>query len=200
MIKSINYNQTEILRDIITLYVPDDFANDYCGIDVDLTYGCGGFYKNKLVPEPRYKFDLIPLGPGVVAADSKKIQFSPESVRSIIYDPPFTAGRKTGQGLIHQRFTGYRAMDDAWEDYRLTLIDCYRVLRKKGVLIVKIQATVSGGKQWDSPFFIKSVAQQLGMEFLDEFVLLSRGRMVGHNHAIQQHARKFHSYFLVFRK
>jgi hypothetical protein len=91
-------------------------------------------------------------------------------------------------------------MDDAWEDYRLTLIDCYRVLRKKGVLIVKIQATVSGGKQWDSPFFIKSVAQQLGMEFLDEFVLLSRGRMIGHNHAIQQHARKFHSYFLVFRK
>jgi hypothetical protein len=32
MIKSINYNQTEILRDIITLYVPDDFANDYCGL------------------------------------------------------------------------------------------------------------------------------------------------------------------------
>ena len=54
IIKTISYEQTEIINDIMKLYCQD-------GFDLDPTYSKGNFYKNG-IPEPRLKFDINPLG------------------------------------------------------------------------------------------------------------------------------------------
>jgi len=46
MIKSISYDQTEIIKNILLLHVPTK------RIDVDSTYSVGNFYKNTGIVEP----------------------------------------------------------------------------------------------------------------------------------------------------
>ncbi len=43
-------------------------------------------------------------------------------------------------------------------------------------------------------------ASKLGFINKDLFILLAKNRIIGHNHGNQKHARKFHSYFIVFKK
>ena len=50
-VRSVYFDQSEILAGIIKLHAPD-------GFDCDMTYGNGSFYKN--IPEPKHKFDIDP--------------------------------------------------------------------------------------------------------------------------------------------
>jgi hypothetical protein len=52
MIKSISYDQQEIIQNILNLHCPQ-------GIELDPTYSKGVFYKNANF-EPLEKFDLYP--------------------------------------------------------------------------------------------------------------------------------------------
>lgn len=82
IIKSISYNQEEIIKWIIALYCPN-------GIELDPTYSKGNFYKN--IPEPKYKFDLFPQNDDVVRADCRELPVKSGSIQSIMFDPPFVA-------------------------------------------------------------------------------------------------------------
>ena len=66
MIKSISYDQTEIINNILKLHVPQHF------IDCDCTYSKGNFYKNTGIQEPKYKFDIEPME-GVLYGDSRDL-------------------------------------------------------------------------------------------------------------------------------
>ena len=44
------------------------------------------------------------------------------------------------------------------------------------------------------------IAESIGFDTLDEFILLAKNRLVSGKIKQQQHARSFHSYFLVFKK
>jgi hypothetical protein len=54
LIKSISYNQSEIIKNILILHVPQGY------IDCDPTYSKGNFYKNTGIQEPKYRFDIKP--------------------------------------------------------------------------------------------------------------------------------------------
>jgi len=80
VIKSIYYDQSEILRSIM----------DLCGIEkfcADLTYGNGKFYQE--IPEPDFKFDICPQVPGVITASSSALPVSTGSLKSVVFYPPF---------------------------------------------------------------------------------------------------------------
>ena len=64
MIKSINDNQTNLIKDIISLYCPN-------GFDLDPTYSKGNFYKN--VEKPKYKSDLFPQSSDVIQSDAANL-------------------------------------------------------------------------------------------------------------------------------
>lgn len=64
----------------------------------------------------------------------------------------------------------------------------------------KCQDTVSSGKQYLSHVYVINEAEKLNFICVDVFILLATNRIQGHNHQNQKHARKFHSYFLVFKK
>jgi hypothetical protein len=194
IIKTTSYDQQEIIRNIITLHCPQ-------GIDVDPTYSKGVFYKNG-IDQPRKKFDLYPQTDDTKKANAAALPLQDESETSIMFDPPFIVGHTKDKptGIIGERFHGFRYIKDLWAWYDECLFEFYSILKKDGVLIFKCQDTVSSGKQWFSHVHIINEAERLGFYTKDMFVLNAKSRIIGHNHKNQKHARKFHSYFLVFIK
>lgn len=193
MIRSFNTSQTQILHDIVSLHIPEG------RFDLDPTYSKGNFYKDGNVLPPVYKFDKHPLDETVVYGDSKDLPLSNESVGSICYDPPFIiAGGQDSK--IKARFSSYPSWESLKSDYALSLREFHRILKNKGILVVKCQNIISSGKQRQTAYFLMNTALELGFNIKDEFILLSKNKIIGHNWSRQVHAHKYHSYFLVFQK
>lgn len=62
------------------------------------------------------------------------------------------------------------------------------------------QDVVEGGKQHMTHIHVWRMATACGFITEDLFILTHKSRIIGHNHKIQKHARKHHTYFYVFRK
>ena len=194
IIQTTSYDQDYILESIIQLYCPS-------GFDIDPTYSTGNFYKN--IPKPKLKFDINPKIEGVEQADCRNLPLDNASVNSIMFDPPFVGGsRKNGKpGIIKERFGYYRNVQhELWGMYRSALEEFHRILRPDGVLVFKCQDTIESSKQYLSHVEIINYAIHLGFYPKDIFILLAKNRIISPNQYKQQHARKFHSYFLVFLK
>lgn len=85
IIKSISYDQAEIIKNTLLLHSTSGH------IDVDPTYSKGIFYKNTGIDEPTYKFDINPICEDVKYADSRHIPLEDSSVEVEMFDPPFLA-------------------------------------------------------------------------------------------------------------
>jgi hypothetical protein len=197
IIKTTSYNQERIIQDIIMLYCPE-------GIELDPTYSIGNFYKR--IPKPKFKYDLKPLLPEVKQADCRKLPHDNCSIKSVMFDPPFVAGidredKGYISGIIRNRFGFYRNVQtELWEMYHDALREFYRILVPNGILVFKCQDSVDSGKQCLSHVEIINYAISVGFYPIDLFVLIAKQRLIGPDAHVQQHARKFHSYFLVFKK
>lgn len=198
IIKSISYSQNEIINSIINLYCSN-------GIDIDVTYSKGNFYKND-IPEPKYKVDIDPKYKDVIKADSRNLPFENERFSSIMFDPPFLATtgksllKNDGNNIIGKRFGVYPNEQALHEFYYESLVELYRVCRKNGFLIFKCQDKVSSGIQYFSHCFIYEKAVEIGWYSRDLFILLAKNRVIANWQRNQKHSRKFHSYFWVFQK
>lgn len=198
VIKSISFDEGEILRSIQELHCPDWFELDPC-------YSVGRFYKDFGIPEPTYKFDIEPQIKGVNASNANSLPFANSSVKSILFDPPFlsTSGEVydnpvKGSNIIAERFSAFKTMEGLWEWYHQCIIEFKRILKHNGVLVFKNQDTVSSGKQYFSHCHIMNIALRSGLYPKDLFILLAKNRIIGGNHDVQYHARKFHCYYWVF--
>jgi len=195
IIKTTSFDQHEIIRSIQSLYLP-------AGFELDPTYSKGNFYKPHDILEPKYKYDLFPKREDIKKASAENLPFEEESIKSIMFDPPFIAGhtKQAPTGIIGKRFHGFRYVTDLWKWYDECLTEFFRILKKDGVLVFKCQDTVSSGKNWFSHCYIMNCAIEKGFYPKDMFVLNAKNRIIGHNHRAQKHARKYHSYFWVFQK
>lgn len=90
-VKSISYDQGQIIKDILKLHVKSGV------IDCDPTYSLGNFYKNTGVDEPKYKFDILPQKEGVEFSDCRHLPLEDNSIECLMFDPPFLA--TTGKSL-----------------------------------------------------------------------------------------------------
>lgn len=194
VIQSINYDQKQIIKDIIKLHCPN-------GIELDPTYSKGTFYKGKNINQPFYKFDLYPQTEDTLQANANNLPHANNTINSIMFDPPFIVGLgKKDKGIIAQRFGVFKDIKSLWHWYSECLNEFYRILKPNGILIVKCQDTINSGKQYFSHVYLMNEAQKIGFYNKDLFVLLAKNRLIGANHKVQYHARKFHSYFIVLKK
>jgi tRNA G10 N-methylase Trm11 len=192
----------ELFAAVMQLHVP-------AGVTVaDVTWGRGAFWKR--VPKDRYIVKATDIQTGT---DLRKLPYAKESIDCVILDPPYMGGfyrpanRKTPVGPQYNirysngghtdcgTHTYHRAVR---EIYRLGGEEAKRVLRPKGILIVKTQDEVSSSRQCLTHVEIINDYAQMGYYCKDLFVLVSRDRKHGKRTKKQEHARKNHSYFLVF--
>ena len=201
MVKSISYDQTEIINWILDLHVPSHH------IDCDPTYSKGNFYNNTGIQHPQYKFDILPQADGVEYGDSRSLPLMNRSINCMMFDPPFLA--TTGKSLrvddssnkINKRFGVYPSEKELHQFYIDSMKEAYRILKDDGILIFKCQDKVSSGKQYMSHVFIMDEAVKIGFYPKDLFILLAKNRLVADwQLKNQKNARKFHSYFWVFQK
>lgn len=196
IIRSYSFDQFEIISNIIQLHTGQ--------IDLDPTYSCGNFYKTGQIKQPKHKSDLFPQLVGVKQSNANNLNWvKKNSINTIMFDPPFLAGQSSNcvpSGVITKRFYCYKNMKELWTWYEQCLIEFYRILKKGGHLIFKCQDTISGGKQHWSERYISNTADEIGFYKKDQFLLLAKQRIIDPKHKQQIHARKFHSYFLVFEK
>lgn len=197
VIKSVSYDQDEILNSIIKLYCKD-------GFECDISYGNGGFYKN--IKRPDLKFDIDPQLDDVKEATSTKLPLNDNSLNNIVFDPPFltyvrAARDGNGSMVMAKRFSGYWAYSELEEHYKGTLKEAARVLKKKGVMVFKCQDIIHNHKMHATHINVVNWAQEFNMRVKDMFILPVKNRMPSPNRAgKQKHARIYHSYFLVLEK
>lgn len=192
IIFSLSFDQARILRDIMRLY------NRGEPFDVDCTYSKGVFWKK--LPQPKHKFDIAPQHDDVIKASADNLPLENDSVQSIIFDPPFKASNSKVKGIIEQRFTAFANFDALWHFYRESMREFWRVLNWNGIAVVKCQDGVSSGKNHWSHYEVEKMAREIGFTQLDLFVLGSRNVLMSPNMIRQRHARKNHSFLLVFQK
>lgn len=193
IIKSVSDDQNEILSNILRLYVPEG------RFDCDFTFSIGNFYKH--IPQPNLKFDKYPQIEGVLPLEeAEKIPFT--SLSSVVFDLPFIVKDKSNineQSKIALRFNYFTSVAELYKVNEDMLNLSFRVLKRGGILVVKtMDVCAVGGQVWVSDY-VYHKAFELGFELLDKFILVSPSRYVFMK-GIQRHARKYHSYFLVFKK
>ena len=200
IIKSISFNQEEIIKSILKLHSLEG------KIDVDPTYSKGVFYKGE-IEDPQYKFDINPKRLDVIKSCATALPLDDCSVNTVMFDPPFLATkgpslkRNDKNNIINKRFSVFPNEKELMAFYQNALKEFYRVTKKNGIVIFKCQDKVSSGKQYFLHCWIQQEAEKIGFYSKDLFVLLAKSRVIANwQRKNQRHARKFHSYFWVFQK
>jgi len=190
-IKSISYDQEEILSSISRLYLSGS------SFDLDVTYGKGAFYRD--FPAAKYKFDINPSAPEIIPGDARHIPLRDECISSAIFDPPFIASKGNG-GLMVARYGHCESIEDMWDLYRQGIKELTRVAITGAIIVVKCQDCIKGTSQYMTHLEVGNYAIKAGLYPVDIFILLARSRPKAWNHKKQNHSRKFHAYFWIFKK
>ena len=178
----------------------------------DVTYGTGIFWKK--IDQSKYQLFPTDLQTGV---DCRKLPYKNGSIDCVVLDPPYMEGlfrRDTSHLAGAGTYAAFRQTYSNGEHtpegpkYHQAVLDlyfkagkeAYRVLRDCGVLIVKCQDEVSANTQHLTHVEIIQEYQSLGFFTKDLFIVVRPNRPAVSRIKKQEHARKNHSYFLVFVK
>lgn len=212
----------EVFASILGLHVPRGSRV------ADVTFGLGAFWRR--VEPGAYEVwasDLEAKTEGLreewrgrvrSGVDCRRLPYEAESLDCVVLDPPYMEGllRRSTEHLAgsgtHAGFRraysngkGAEGGGPKWHDAVLDLYarscrEAHRVLRRGGVLVVKCQDEVSANKQRLTHVEIITGCESLGFHAKDLFVVVRANRAGVTRLKRQEHARKNHSYFLVFEK
>jgi hypothetical protein len=171
----------------------------------DVTYGKGVFWRK--VPQDAYKLLTSDLDSGV---DCRKLPYDDSSIDCVVFDPPYMHTPGGTAHVDHQNYEGYykNNLTSSDKKYHEAVLDLYfaaareawRVLRYGGVYIVKCQDEVCANQQRLTHVELINELQSYGFISEDLFVVVRNGKPGVSRLLTQAHARKNHSYFLVFLK
>ncbi len=213
----------EVFADVLSLHMPQP------GVVADVTYGKGVFWKKiplglydlhfsdisaKTSCDPVHGVEVR------TGIDSRNLPFAAESLDGLVFDPPYMEGlfrpstdHMAGAGThisfrnhySNGQVTPQEENQPRWHNAVLDLYlktgrEAHRVLKHKGVFIVKCQDEVSANKQRLTHVEIITAYESLGFYTKDLFVVMRLNKPGISRLKTQVHARKNHSYFLVFQK
>jgi hypothetical protein len=202
----------DVFPKILDLHVPVG------SVVADVTWGKGVFWRN--IPAGLYEVKATDIAMGV---DCRNLPYDNLSIDCVVLDPPYMEGfyrqqveQKAGSGTHisfresyangnevngDEKNTGVKKWHAAVTDiYFRAGAEAYRVLREGGILIAKCQDEVSAGKQWLTHVEIINEYENMGFYTKDLFIVVRNNKPAVSRLKTQIHARKNHSYFLVFIK
>ena len=124
---------------------------------------------------------------------------------AVAFDPPYVSvgGRET---------TTIKGMHDAYgmgdapstpqgvqNDINAGLAECFRVVKKGGIVLVKVQSYISSGTLWPGTFLTYNAAIGIGFKLEDHLCHISGARPQPAGRP-QQHARRNQSDLLILRR
>jgi len=198
-------DNAEVFPKILSLHVPK-------GSKVaDITYGKGVFWKK--IPKDDYILFASDLKSGI---DCRHLPYASNEMDCVVLDPPYMegfyriddslAGNGTHSAFREHYSNGNRPenLKLKWHDavlefYVQSAIEAKRVLKSGGILIVKCQDEVSAGIQRMTHVEIIMNLSRLGYYPKDIFVVVRQNKPGVTRVKEQLHARKNHSYFVVFQ-
>lgn len=191
----------DLFPQILSLYVAAG------SVVADVTYGKGVFWKK--VPEDLYQLKASDIMHGV---DCRSLPYEEETIDCVVLDPPYMHTPGGSAHVGHQNYEGYyrnnTVKNGSDKKYHEAVLDLYfkaadearRVLRGNGIFIVKCADEVCANQQRLTHLELVNEFTHKGFIVEDLFVLLRNNRPGVSRILKQLHARKNHSYFLVFRK
>ncbi len=199
-------SNADIFPKILALHVPN-------GAHIaDITYGTGVFWRN--VDLTNYVLLKSDISDGV---DCRALPYADASLDAVVLDPPYMEGffrreteHKAATGS-HSAFRNYYSNGDEvshgakWHAavtdlYFKSGAEAHRVLKDNGILIVKCQDEVSANRQCLTHVEIINEYEKKGFYTKDLFVVIRTNKPGVSRLKKQVHARKNHSYFLIFVK
>lgn len=188
----------------------------------DVTYGRGVFWKK--VDKSKYNIHFSDVDPnvkdqekGVIPSiDARNLPYEDNYLDALVFDPPYMEGfyRRSEEHLagssshnsFREAYSNGQPIEQKELKYHDLVVDMYmesaiearRVLKDGGIYIVKCQDEVSANKQKLSHVEIIYGLDGLGFYCKDLYVLTRTNKPVVSKLKKQVHARKNHSYFLVF--
>ena len=191
----------DLFPQILDLYVAEG------SVVADVTYGKGVFWRN--VPDERYDLRATDIQDGV---DCRSLPYEDGEIDCVVLDPPYMHTPGGTAHSSHDPFERYYRNNGTgnrtarkYHDAVLALYEeageeAHRVLRDRGVLIVKCQDEVCANRQRFTHVEIMQAYEEMGFVAEDLFVVVRQNRPGVSRTVRQVHARKNHSYFLVFWK
>lgn len=179
----------------------------------DVTYGNGVFWKN--IDLSKYELTASDISDGI---DCRNLPYENETYDVVVLDPPYMEGllrnnvsHKAGSSsysAFREYYSNGNEKNDNGPKWHKAVTDLYykagleafRVLKNGGTLVVKCQDEVSANKQWLTHVEIINYYEKLGFYTKDLFVVVRQNKASISCLKKQVHARKNHSYFLVFIK
>jgi hypothetical protein len=197
----------DVFPNVLRIHVPKG------AVIADVTYGKGVFWQR--VPADDYVVLASDLQTGV---DATALPYDDDSLDALVLDPPYMEGlfrrdksHMAGSGT-HAAFRKHYSNGQAtngdgpkWHDavldlYRRAGDEAKRTLRSGGVFIVKCQDEVSANRQRLTHVELITHFEAHDFYCKDLFVVVRANRPGVSRVKKQVHARKNHSYFLVFVK
>lgn len=188
-----------VFPDILSLYVAPGSAI------ADVTYGRGVFWRR--VPEGVFRVLPSDIATGT---DCRQLPYGDGVIDCVVFDPPYMHTPGGTAHVNHQNYEGYYQNNRAnsVKKYHEAVLDLYftaaqeawRVLRQGGIYIVKCQDEVCANIQRFTHIEIINELTSYGFIAEDLFVVVRKGKPGVSRMLRQAHARKNHSYFLVFLK
>lgn len=152
---------------------PDDVV-------VDPTYGKGVFYK-RFRPANLLAFDLdVAKSPGGISVDFRKMPITDASVDVVVFDPAYVVpgGRETSTiGEMNEAYgTGTTEANLASQWIVITdgLVECVRVLRPRGIIMVKCMNYISSASYHNIHADMIELMRSLGLKQVDQFMLVKK--------------------------
>lgn len=201
-------NNSDVFPNILELHVEKGSSV------ADLTYGKGVFWRNVNMSDYRLLPTDIKIGQSWMS-----LPYDNNSIDAVVFDPPYMEGlyrvekdalAGSGSHKAFQEFysdgstqniTSKRKYHDAvLEAYISVIPEVKRILKNGGKFIVKCQDEVSANRQKLTHVELIWSYEHIGFYCKDLFVVVRRNAPVVSRLVKQEHARKNHSYFLVFQR
>jgi hypothetical protein len=171
---------------------------------LDMTYGLGVFWKK--IDISKYAITMNDIDPsrGCLHQDFRHMDITLNNYYDIVVlDPPYAGHSNNKSGFVHSLYNNSERESETVEDtlsmYYKGMSEAKRLLKPKGLLMVKCMDEISGGKQRRNHITVLNMALELGYTDEDLFILVQKGVPVM-RHTYQLHARKNNSYLWIFRR